>query len=238
MDLVIDVGNTRAKAGAFDQDRLVSQFHFGHDEVPAELKGRAFDNLLYATVRSDDVPALRSLSVLGHSLRLTEGLPLPIVNGYATPSTLGPDRLAAACGARQLFPSAPCLIIDAGTSLTCDFMSEKGVYMGGAISPGVEMRFRALQSFTSKLPLVQRSNTPGLTGDSTSSCIQSGVQMGSVFEVQGFIEAYLARYPDVRILLTGGDAPFFEKYLKAGIFVAPNLVLIGLNRILQHNVSR
>jgi type III pantothenate kinase len=100
------------------------------------------------------------------------------------------------------------------------------------------MRFRALQSFTSKLPLVQRSDSPGLTGDSTTSCIQSGVQIGSVFEVQGFIDAYLARYPDVRILLTGGDAPFFEKYLKAGIFVAPNLVLIGLNRILQHNVSR
>jgi type III pantothenate kinase len=100
------------------------------------------------------------------------------------------------------------------------------------------MRFKALQSFTYKLPHVQRSEAPGLSGDSTASCIQAGVQVGSAFEVQGFIDAYHERYPGIRILLTGGDAPFFEKYLKASIFVAPNLVLIGLNRILQHNVSR
>ncbi len=238
MDLVIDVGNTRAKAALFERETLMGVNSFAHDQSPAELLSAEINNILYASVVGQDIPVLGKVAFSGRILRLTPRLPLPIENLYGTPETLGPDRLAGACGAVHLFPSLPCLIVDAGTSLTCDFVNRQGQFVGGSISPGINMRFKALHENTSKLPLVGPDGNPEPGGTTTESCIQSGVQYGSLLEIRGFVDFYRVHNSDLQVILTGGDAPFFEKYLKAGIFVAPNLVLIGLNQILQYNVSR
>jgi type III pantothenate kinase len=165
-------------------------------------------------------------------------LPLPVKNGYATPQTLGVDRIAAACGANALFPENNCLVIDAGTCVTYEFVDATGVYRGGAISPGLKMRFQALSVLTARLPLVEPVHTPELTGASTASCIQSGVVIGLMEEMNGVIRRYEEKFDKLRVILCGGDTPFFENQLKASIFASPELVLSGLNSILSYNVNR
>jgi type III pantothenate kinase len=168
---------------------------------------------------------------------LRHTLPLPITNHYATPATLGVDRLAGACGARQMFPGSNCLVIDAGTCITYDFLDAGGSYLGGGISPGLHMRFQAVHTFTKKLPLVQAVDNINLIGNSTEQCIQSGVIHGVLEEVQGIIRQYREKFEDLKVILCGGDTHFFENQLKASIFAVPELVLSGLNSILIYNVN-
>jgi type III pantothenate kinase len=163
-------------------------------------------------------------------------MPLKIL--YKTPATLGVDRLAAACGARALFPLQHCLTIDAGTCVTFDFIDMDGNYYGGAISPGMNMRFQALHTFTARLPLVSPAGEANLIGDSTESSIRSGVINGLAAEIDGIIHQYQLKFEGLRAILCGGDALFFENKLKASIFASPELVLVGLNSILIYNVNR
>jgi type III pantothenate kinase len=165
-------------------------------------------------------------------------VPLPVVNLYATPLTLGVDRLAGVCGAQQIFPLQHCLVIDAGTCITYDFLDKEGKYYGGGISPGLKMRFQAVHTFTAKLPLVTPKGHVPLIGNSTESCIQSGVVNGVLAELDGIIDQYGKKFEGLRVILCGGDAMFFENQLKASIFASPELVLIGLNSILNYNVNR
>jgi type III pantothenate kinase len=162
---------------------------------------------------------------------------LPFKNLYATPETLGNDRVAAVAGAQSLFPGRDVLVIDAGTSITYDLLTAKGEYRGGGISPGLQMRFDALHTLTSKLPLIkaEREKEIILIGNSTKTAILSGIQNGVLQEVDGIIECYKADFPGIKTLICGGDNKYFDKYLKNNIFAAPNLVLQGLMKILQFN---
>ncbi len=172
-----------------------------------------------------------------HLVELTAATPLPFRNGYATPETLGKDRLAAVAGALARFPGENCLVIDAGTCITYDVLTKDGLYMGGNISPGIGLRFRSLQAFTASLPLVERAEVDNPIGRSTVTAIRNGVQLGAIWEMEGMIAAMQQQWKDLNVLLTGGDADFFEKNLKTRIFAHSDLVLEGLNKILTHNVS-
>ena len=163
---------------------------------------------------------------------------LPIQNLYSTPETLGVDRIAAVCGAQTTFPNEKCLVIDMGSCITYDYLNEKGEYHGGSISPGLNMRFKAVHTFTAKLPLVKPLADPALIGTTTASNIQSGVINGLTEEIKGIISLYQHKFGNIRVILCGGDAHFFENKLKGVIFAIPELVLIGLNSILSHNVNR
>jgi type III pantothenate kinase len=158
--------------------------------------------------------------------------PVPIKNCYATPETLGVDRLAAAVGANYLFPATDCLIFDCGTAITIDFVSQNGEFLGGNISPGLQTRFKALNTFTSKLPLEDIAENVPTMGTTTATAIQAGVLNGISYE----IETYIDRNPHCTIIFTGGDAFFLVKNIKNSIFVICNLVMIGLNRIVNYNV--
>ena len=170
-------------------------------------------------------------------IQLTEKTSLPVKNLYETHETLGKDRLAAVAGAFELFPYENCLVIDAGTCITLDLLNEKGEYLGGNITPGIEMRFKAMNHFTARLPLIERKDQNDWLGKSTETAMRNGGQLGAILEVEGFIEMCRREYKGLNVLLTGGDADFFAKTLKTKIFANQNLVLVGLNKILKHNVQ-
>ena len=239
MNLVIDSGNSATKVGIFDHENLVQKLTFGStDDLRTFVQATDCENLIVSAVKGD---AGDVLSWAAHSEKkyvLTAALPLPINNLYATPETLGMDRLAGVCGARQLFPRFASLVIDAGTCITYDFIDHLGNYHGGSISPGLNMRFRAVHTFTAKLPLVSPERNVKLIGDTTQSSIQSGVVNGILAEMEGIIRLYKEKFPGLRVILCGGDAGFFENQLKASIFASPELVLVGLNSILIHNVNQ
>ncbi len=180
-------------------------------------------------------PEILSISSYFNASILSEKTNVPIINKYKTPNTLGKDRLAAVVGACFLFPKKDVLVFDAGTCLTIDFVNARNEYIGGRISPGIKMRFKALNTFTDKLPLVQQEKNSDIIGDDTISTIVSGVQQGILAEVKLIISDYKSQNPDTIAVVTGGDCFFFEKELKNSIFANPNLVLVGLNEILDYN---
>ncbi len=202
-------------------------------------QGTPLQNALIASVadHSSVTDLLKKHNI--HSALLSPATPLPIANRYKTPETLGADRITLAVAAQALFPGAPVLVIAAGTCITYNFIDEQG-YHGGAISPGITMRFRALEHYTSRLPYIEwdayRQETLDLlTGADTESSILSGVLQGVIQEVAGTIELYQHRYSGLRVVATGGDMGFLVKNLKNGIFARPDMVLEGLNYILLHN---
>lgn len=238
MNLVIDSGNSAAKVGIFKDDLLIEKFTFSDPgSLQSFMQRASFRNLIISTVKAD----AESLAVWGRKAErqfiLTNTLPLPVKNLYKTQETLGMDRLAGVCGARKLFPAKDCLVIDAGTCITYDFLDGSGNYHGGSISPGLTMRFKAVHTFTAKLPLVSPAFRAELIGQDTETCIKSGVGNGLLAEVDGIISRYLEKFPHLSVILCGGDSGFFENQLKASIFASPDLVLIGLNSILIHNVK-
>ena len=156
---------------------------------------------------------------------------------YRTPKTLGPDRLAGIAGSLHHFPRGSNLVIDAGTCITYDMITKEKNYVGGNISPGIHMRLSAMNYYTDALPLINHFTNARSHGTSTTSALQAGAAWGAVHELDGFIQAYKKKYGRLNIVLTGGDAPFFVNRLKTKIFVAPNLVLEGLRKLLEHNVK-
>ncbi|MBX2941479.1 MAG: type III pantothenate kinase [Cyclobacteriaceae bacterium] len=238
MNLVIDYGNSRIKAGLFKQANLTQQFSFEEDTKFYEwLAQIRVENVIISSVARQTNDLLKKINSDGKIIVMSQSLPLPIIIKYTTPETLGVDRIAAACGAFDIMPNKNCLVIDLGTCINYEFVDEHANYHGGAISPGIKMRFQAMHTFTARLPLVKLNEHTPLTGNSTESCMQSGVANGVLAELDGIIERYEKKYPTMGVILCGGDAPFFENKLKHPIFVAPNLVLSGLNRILLHNVN-
>ncbi|MBI1768874.1 MAG: type III pantothenate kinase [Bacteroidetes bacterium] len=236
MNLVIDCGNTRIKTATFSGADLVKKFSFqSRDELKLFLDSNQFVSSIISSV---GIPAeeISRFVKAEKKFVLKHVLPLPIKILYQTPETLGVDRIAAVCGALSIFPSDDALVIDAGTCVTYDFVDRNKNYYGGAISPGINMRFEAMHTFTKRLPLVEAAPEK-LIGDSTESSMRSGVMNGILGEVEGFINNYRIKYPDLRVVLCGGDTQFFENNLKPTIFAAPDLVLIGLNRILNHNAA-
>ena len=171
-------------------------------------------------------------------LWLDETVAVPVSIEYETVKTLGKDRIAAVVGANYLNPGRDALVIDAGTAITFELLEAAGIYKGGNISPGLTTRFRSLNRFTKQLPLVREQANVPLVGTSTETAILAGVVNGIVFEMDGYIDMLRAKYSDILVYLTGGHAYYFENRLKNHIFAEPNLVLIGLNRILEYNAQK
>jgi type III pantothenate kinase len=163
--------------------------------------------------------------------------PFPFQNCYATPKTLGIDRMVLAAGATLQFPNQNRLVIDAGTCVTYDFIDEENNYLGGAIAPGLRLRYEALHNFTAKLPLLSLESPKDFIGTSTSESIHSGVVNGFVYEIDGFIDEYKARYSNFIIILTGGDTDFLAKRLKNTIFANSNFLLESLNQTFQYKIK-
>lgn len=238
MNLVVDSGNTSTKVAIFDNEKLMEKNVFSTSaEIKNYLQESTAKNIIVSSVTRDMNELLSWAGKATHKIKVTPDLPLPVNILYTTPKTLGVDRIAGVCGAIQLFPSQSNLVIDAGTCITYDFVDQHHNFYGGGISPGLHMRFQSVHTFTAKLPLVKPVDYPELIGDSTEHCIQSGIVLGMTEEIEGIISRYRIKYPHLQVILCGGDASFFENKLKASIFACPNLVLIGLNRILLHNVA-
>ncbi|MBR9756767.1 MAG: type III pantothenate kinase [Algicola sp.] len=242
MNLIIDVGNTAIKWAVFKAQDLV----FKTSELQGDFKENAaaifkeFPEIVQVIVSSvghlpeSDISWLKQraeLLVLNHETKL------PFQNKYKTPKTLGVDRLALVSAATAQFPQKNVLVIDAGTCITYDFLSSEGVYFGGAISPGVNMRYQALNAFTAKLPLLEKALPESCIGNTTNQAIHAGVVCGVLNEIDGFIEKYRRQYPDLTVILTGGDANFLSKQLKSSIFANSNFLLEGLNHILRFNLT-
>jgi len=238
MNLAIDYGNTLIKGAFFEGPDPKEKFQFSEVlQLKDLLQKKIIQHCIISSVnkRSDDL--FTWINASGKKLSLHVDLPLPIRVNYGTPNTLGVDRIAAVCGAQEIFPEQDSLVIDAGTCINYEFLDATGTYHGGSISPGIQMRFEAMHTFTARLPLISAVPDAPLIGSSTADCMQSGVMNGAIAEINGIMEKYRKLYPMLRPILCGGDAHFFENKLKDSIFVAPDLVLRGLNRILLHNVS-
>ena len=239
MNLIIDVGNTRIKAAVFENDRLVELVIFNHDALINEVESLIEKFNITAGIISsvsfltEDV--LQKLQEKCSFLYLNSETRIPFNNKYGTPKTLGVDRIAAMANAAVAFQGKNVLVIDAGTCITYDFINSDGDYFGGTISPGIEMRYKALHHFTSKLPLLSKIEAANEIGNSTEESIHSGVIHAVLHEVQGFISSYENKNKDLTIVLTGGDTNFLAKQLKSSIFANPNFVLEGLNAILIYN---
>jgi len=239
--LALDIGNTRTKMGLLEEGRLLAKtvVHSGEkDKIRQWLTNHPAENIIFCTVTgsaqaqvSELLPDARAV------MALDSQTPLPITNQYRTPETLGKDRLAAVVGAFYLFPRQNCLIVDAGTCITLDVLTAQGHYLGGNIAPGIDMRLKAMYAFTAGLPLVERPQAPGRIGNSTVSALQNGAANGALLEIEGFSEWCRQQYGALNVILTGGDAVFFEKNLKSKIFVNQDLVLLGLDKILTYNVE-
>ncbi len=162
--------------------------------------------------------------------------PIPIQNAYHSPQTLGKDRLAAVIGAWSLYPGRNCLVLDTGTCTTYNLLSSAGIFLGGNITPGVEMRLKAMHHFTARLPLVERKPSGQVLGVDTGTSMRSGAQEGAVFEMEGFVRYYQHVYEDLQLILTGGDAAFFSDRLSINDIVThQDLVLYGLKEIFYYN---
>ncbi len=242
MNLIIDIGNTRTKLAVFFKNEII--FEKVAEKLTVELIQsiqKDYPKLGKAILSSvKDYPKeTREYLKLAFNpfIELDKDTPTSLTNNYKTPETLGKDRLAAAVGANGLFPNNYCLVIDAGTAITLDLVSEKNEYLGGNISPGLETRFKALNHFTGKLPLVCLNEEFDEIGTDTESAIRAGVQLGVLFEVEQYINHFNNLYQNLQIIITGGNANFFDKKLKKSIFVHLNLTLVGLNRILEYNVK-
>ncbi len=238
LNIVIDIGNTQTKIAIFNGIELVHFSRFSKLNEALLDETLTQYNTKRAIVSCVGNPPFSIVEFLSKKMPVVEfnsSTPIPIKNSYSTKETLGPDRLAAAVGAYTLYPNSNVLAIGCGTAITYDFVTSQGEYLGGAISPGINIRFKALNHFTAKLPLVEIDENFPILANSTQGSIISGVQNGTIFEIDGYINALSQNISDFKVILTGGDANFFVGKLKNSIFVHPNLVLIGLNRILYHN---
>jgi type III pantothenate kinase len=239
LNLIIDIGNTRIKAALFNGADLLE--YKVYDTVNAILSDKPFilkaKKAIIGSVIKEQESFYTSLNEIIPTWVFTSETKIPLNNLYQSASTLGSDRLAASVGGYYLHPNANVLVIDAGTCIKYNFTNNKNEYLGGGISPGIQMKFRALSEFTSKLPFVKADflNTPDLIGDTTQNSILSGVLNGSVAEIDGIINTYKLQFTDTICLLTGGDSEYLAKRLKNAIFAHQNLVLKGLNDILNYN---
>jgi type III pantothenate kinase len=240
LNLVIDIGNTRTKLGFFEGEQLLRKAVLERLTVEAlkeQLYNQIATDCILSSVGATDPEVVAFLKAQTTFVELDAETPLPIENAYATPQTLGKDRLAAAVGAWAFFPGQNCLVVDAGTCITCDVVSENGRFLGGNISPGIDMRLQAMHAFTARLPHAPRSPLGPWIGTSTETALQNGAQWGALWEISALIDHCEQEFGPIQVAMTGGDADFFAKNLKRKIFANPDLVLIGLNKILTHHAA-
>lgn len=239
MNLVIDQGNTFFKFGIFDKHELVvsKKFKtFNLDWISRISSDYRIDRCIFSSVTKEGFNLFQEIkNTKPESIFLNTETKLPFKNLYKTPQSLGKDRIAAVAGAFETHPKSNVLVIDAGTAITFDVITISNEYIGGNISPGLQLRFNALHEKTSQLPLLNKSDNYKFIGSTTEEAIISGVQNSIIFEIEGYINDLLKKYADLKTIITGGDAEFFAGKLKNPIFVDLNIVLKGLNRILIYN---
>ncbi|EKF53940.1 pantothenate kinase [Galbibacter marinus] len=240
MNLIIDVGNSQVKVAVFKQDELVSVETMQVDALLNHVKKKfkkddTIDQIMVSSVGNLPVSAIESLKKYAPVMMLTRSLKLPFKNDYGSPDTLGVDRIALIASASTKYPKQNCLVIDAGSCITYDFINQEGHYKGGAIAPGLKMRFKAMHAFTEGLPLVDSFELKDFIGTNTQECMISGAINGSVQEIDAVISQYQKKFKDLTVILTGGDSHFLSKRLKSSIFAHPNFLLKGVNCILELN---
>ena len=243
MELVLDFGNTTEKIALFDKGNLVHlESHSGisNEGIKLFLKDHPGieHGILSSVIQHPEIIEESLKMAIPHFILLHSQTPVPIKNTYQTPESLGMDRLAAAVGGASEFPEQPVLVINTGTAVTYDLVDSAGTYHGGGISPGMQMRFNALHTFTGKLPLVEYSEEIQFPGTSTHDAILSGVIGGITAEMEAFAEQLKHKYPDLKIILSGGDMKYFANRLKFNIFAIQNIVITGLHKILLFNVQK
>lgn len=241
MNYVIDIGNTKTKTAFVNKQNVSRVKAFDTDEFMKNYRQhfksiKPFDRCIVSSVVPLKQGLVKYLNKNIEPIILDNKTKLPFKNLYKTKKTLGNDRIANVAGAMALFPKHSILAIDAGSCITFDLMNAKKQYLGGAISPGLNMRFSALNHFTGGLPLIKLSKKPiKMVENTTGRSILSGVQNGTVIEVDAFINNMKKSYSDIKVILCGGDSSFLADRLKNSIFVSANLTLIGLNFILEYN---
>lgn len=242
MFLTIDCGNTYIKTHYFKNDVILISKQFSYQNEQELLKFIAelphTTQAIFCSVKQN-AELFNAINALRPCIYFTHTHNDVLHINYSPAESLGIDRLAAAIGAESLQANTNKLIIDFGTAITIDFVSEHGRYEGGNISPGLHTRLHALHAQTSLLPAVQNSATiPHLTSHNTKSAIYSGVVRGIFYEIEAYIMEYNTIFNNILVFFTGGDAIFFEKMLKTTIFAEPNLIAFGLYRILQKNAQK
>lgn len=242
MNLIVDAGNTRVKLAVFEKDTLVEVIFIDENELLSEIKKILKKYKITAGILSNvgfiAEYEMQKLQNLVNLLVLSSFTNVPFNNLYETVETLGVDRIALVAAAVKKYAKRNILIIDAGTCITFDFVNDQSEYLGGAISPGIEMRYKALHDFTSKLPLLEKKIAQNFIGMNTNESINSGVVNGVINELEGVISQYKNKYSDLTVVLTGGDTNFLAKQLKSSIFANPNFLLEGLNEILIFNKNK
>lgn len=238
MNLVIDIGNSSAKLGLFDNNILINNtiIHIiDADSLQKFVNLTKPERVIISDVGNKNNEFKKNIfELFPNTIQLDRDTPLPFRNDYSTLSSLGYDRIAAVAGALAQYPGKDVLVVDAGTAITYDIITRDAVYPGGNISPGLNLRFKALNSFTGKLPLISFEENFPIIGTNTKEAILAGVIQGITNEIDGFIEAFKQKYPELITVFTGGDAPRFVNRLKNPIFASPFLVLNGLNLILNY----
>ena len=242
LNLCIDWGNTNIKAAIFDNDTLQKQITFSPESALEKVSSlmsahQPVKAILCSVVHHDDELAHLVKSKIKSFLKLDAYTRTPINNAYLSPETLGPDRLALVVGAHMQNPAKHNLVVSLGTCTTYNLIQKNKTFRGGAITPGLHMRLKAMHMLTEKLPEVGLEGDLALLGYDTETCMRSGAVFGLAAEIDGMISAYESQYPDFNAILTGGDAPYFATKIKSKIFADPDLLLKGLNLILNYNVS-
>ncbi len=242
MVLVVDIGNTRSKGAVFESQEKKHEFVCLQTDLKSNIQAALQSFTAIKTLVVANVAHIEPDFFICFENKITihfisHNSIFPFKNRYKTPKTLGIDRMVLAAGAALQFPNKNRLVIDAGTCITYDFITASNDYLGGAISPGLRLRYEALHQFTAKLPLLDLENPNDLIGNSTFEAIHSGVVYGITHEIEGFITAYKARYENFIIILTGGDSNFLAKRLKNGIFANSNFLLESLNQTFQYQIK-
>ncbi|WP_281230945.1 type III pantothenate kinase [Flavobacterium gelatinilyticum] len=242
MILAVDIGNTRIKAAVFEGNTVLENFVFGKEELEEKIQKILEKHPKCSDLVAASVGKIEKESFLAFEKQLkvhffTHEDIFPFHNKYATPTTLGIDRMILAAGATLQFPKQNRLVIDAGTCITYDFIDENDNYLGGAISPGLRLRYESLHNFTARLPLLTLEIPESYIGNSTGQAIHSGVVNGFVYEIDGFIDEYRLQFSNFIIILTGGDTDFLAKRLKNTIFANSNFLLESLNQTYQYKID-
>lgn len=241
MNLVLDFGNTRIKTAVFEGTNLKENRIFNSEaELLANLDSfKGIKNCLIGSVTNDHAKASELLSDKFKTLVFKANTPIPLKNLYKSALTLGSDRLAASAGAWALYPDQDVLTIDAGTCIKYNFVNSRNEYLGGAISPGIPMRLKAMNHYTQALPLVEiDKNYEKLIGQNTSESLLGGALLASACEVDGMIDRYNKEYANLQVVITGGDSDYLCKQLKNRFFANQNILLQGLNTILNFNLEK
>lgn len=241
-NLVVDAGNSSIKMFLFGNGKIEKSIkcHEVAELLPALEKSVKAESITRCIVSSVSIDAGEIAAVFRPFFPVIvydSSLRLPIIIKYGTPETLGSDRVAAVVGAVARYPRRNILVIDSGTAITYDIVTDKGEYLGGNISPGLKTRFRALHNFTGRLPLLQvDKSAKGLFGTNTTEALTLGIQNGITYEVEATVKAFDSQFDNLLVIFTGGDSFFFEKRIKNNNFAEPYLVAFGLNEILEYNV--